>query len=86
MLAESAHSDADRGPRRNPLVDVHDELAKAVCEAYGMGKAENPLAFLLKLNSDLAAREASGESVVGPGFSFGVAARADLVTSDRMIP
>ena len=54
-------------PGKNPLRDAQDALDAAVRAAYGMERGADPLAFLLALNKDVAAREAAGEDVVAPG-------------------
>jgi hypothetical protein len=51
----------------NPLRDAHDELDTAVRAASGTKPRRDPLAFLLQLNEELAAREAAGEPVTPPG-------------------
>jgi len=52
-------------PDKNPLRDAHDAAVRA---AYGMKPNDDPLAFLLALNQQVAAREAAGEAVVAPGL------------------
>ena len=54
-------------PGKNPLRDAQDKLDTAVRAAYGMKAKADPLAFLLALNKDVAAREAAGEGVAAPG-------------------
>jgi hypothetical protein len=48
-------------PGSNRLRDAHAALDSAVRAAYGMAKDEDPLAFLLRLNLDLAAKETKGK-------------------------
>ena len=50
--------------------------------AYGMKADADPLAFLLALNLDLAAREARQEAIVGPGLPPIVTDPAALITTD----
>ena len=50
--------------------------------AYGMKAKDDPLAFLLALNQEVAAREAAGESVVAPGLPPCVTDAAAFVTED----
>lgn len=69
-------------PGKHPLKDAHQKLDAAVREAYVMGKSEDPLKFLLKLNHDLAAAEAAGKKIVGPGLPPGTKNACKLVTSD----
>ena len=51
-------------------------------DAYAMKAKADPLAFLLKLNGEVAAREAKGQPVVAPGLPPCVADRAAFVTED----
>jgi hypothetical protein len=53
-------------PGANSLKDAHHGVSAAVREAYGMGSEEDALAFLLRLNEDLAEKEANGVPVVAP--------------------
>lgn len=69
-------------PGSNPLRDAHEALDKAVHEAYGMNADEDVLEFLLKLNKKLAAKEAKGEKVVGPGLPEWVENLEEFVTED----
>ncbi len=69
-------------PGKNPLRDAQDALDAAVRAAYGMKPKDDPLAFLLALNQDVAAREAAGESVVAPGLPPCVTDPASFVTED----
>ena len=50
--------------------------------AYGMKAKADPLAILLALNKDVAAREAAGESVVAPGLPPGVVDVGSFITAD----
>ena len=59
-------------PGKHPLKDAHAALDDAVREAYGMGKKAEPLAFLLALNQECAAREQEGKPIVGPGMPRGI--------------
>jgi hypothetical protein len=69
-------------PGAHPLKDAHAKLDQAVREAYGMPKSADPLAFLLKLNAEVAAKEAAGEPVLGPGLPPTIKDRAGFVTGD----
>ena len=73
-------------PGQNPLRDAHDNLDAAVRAAYGMKPAEDPLAFLLALNHAVAAREKTGDPVVGPGLPPCVTDRQAFVTEDCVQP
>jgi hypothetical protein len=55
-------------PGENRLRDAHAALDTAVRAAYGMKPGEDILAFLLKLNLELADKEAKGESITPPGL------------------
>lgn len=52
----------------NPLKDKHATLDKAVMDAYGMKKTDDPLKFLFELNDKLAKKEFEGEMIAGPGL------------------
>lgn len=70
-------------PGKHPLLDAHAELDASVREAYGASVTEDALAFLLRLNANCAAAEATGMPVIGPGLPPGVAPGA-LVSSDAV--
>src|SRR5665213_1020145 len=55
-------------PGGNRLRDAHAALDAAVRAAYGMKPAEDILAFLLKLNLELADKESDGKSITPPGL------------------
>lgn len=69
-------------PGKNPLRDAQETLDAAVRVAYGMKPKEEPLAFLLALNAELADREASMKPVVGPGLPPCVKDVGEFVTGD----
>lgn len=69
-------------PGKNPLRDVHNTLDAAVRNAYGMKSKDNPLAFLLKLNLEMASREESGLPIVGPGLPPIVKGPTPFITTD----
>ena len=69
-------------PGKNFLRDAHEKLDKAVREAYGMGKDEDALKFLLDLNLELSNKENLGEQVVGPGLPPCVKDAKQYVTTD----
>ena len=69
-------------PGKNPLRDAHEKLDKAVKDAYGMGKDEDALKFLLDLNLELSNKESLGESIVGPGLPPCVKVAKQYVTQD----
>lgn len=69
-------------PGDNPLRDAHARLDDAVRVAYGMPSDAHPLAFLLALNLDLAAKEKAGKDVTPPGLSLPFAKKGEFVTND----
>lgn len=56
-----------REPGKNPLRDLHDELAQAVAAAYGFTAKDDPRAQLLALNASMAAEEVGGLTSRGAG-------------------
>jgi hypothetical protein len=73
-------------PGENRLRDAHAALDAAVRAAYGMKPAEDILAFLLKLNLELAAKEAKGEPITPPGLPKYYPDPKKLVTDDCIKP
>ncbi len=71
-------------PGRSPLIDAHESLDEAVRDAYGMGRKDGTLSFLLQLNLDLALVEAEGGKVVVPGVPPVVTDRKALLSDDRV--
>ena len=65
-------------------LSAQDKLDTAVRAAYGMKAKDDPLAFLLALNAELADREASLRPIVGPGLPPTVKDPAAFVTGDCM--
>jgi len=49
------------------LAKLHKKLDQLVAQAYGIKPKDDPLKFLLGLNTEVAEREAQGLPVVGPG-------------------
>ncbi|MFA6169091.1 MAG: type IIL restriction-modification enzyme MmeI, partial [Gemmatimonadaceae bacterium] len=70
-------------PGKHPLLDAHAELDASVRVAYGASATEDALAFLLRLNANCAAAEATGTPVIGPGLPPGVAP-GTLVSPDAV--
>lgn len=70
-------------PGKHPLKQAQAALDTAVRAAYGMKPRQDPLAFLLDLNRACAEREASKQTIVGPGLPPGVSAKG-LVTKDAV--
>ena len=73
-------------PGANPLRTAHARLDAAVRAAYGIAPEAEPLAALLALNHAVAAREAAGDPVVGPGLPPIVEDPAAFVTDDCIEP
>lgn len=73
-------------PGNHPLKSATASLDKAVRAAYGMKAGENDLSFLLTLNLKLAAIEADGNAIAGPGLPAIAKGVAGLVTSDCITP
>jgi hypothetical protein len=69
-------------PGTNRLRDAQAALDSAVRSAYGMADTEDPLAFLLKLNLDLAAKESIGESITPPGLLALFPSGGDFISPD----
>ena len=69
-------------PGANRLRDAHAALDAAVRAAYGMKEQEDPLAFLLRLNLDLAAKESAGQSVTPPGLPAFISNPEGFTTAD----
>src|ERR1039457_4571154 len=55
-------------PGTNHLRDAQAALDSAVRAAYGMKESDDTLAFLLRLNLDLANMETRGETIPPPGL------------------
>jgi hypothetical protein len=73
-------------PGANRLRDAHAALDTAVRAAYGMKGTEDALAFLLKSNLDLAAKESAGGSITPPGLPALISTPEDLTTADCIQP
>ena len=69
-------------PGDNKLRAAHAALDSAVRAAYGMKPEEDILAFLLKLNLELAAQEAKGEPITPPGLPAFVPAPQTFISTD----
>ena len=73
-------------PGANRLRAAHAALDAAVRAAYGMTEKENPLAFLLRLNPELAGKESQGESITPPGLPASAPKSACFVSGDSIAP
>ena len=69
-------------PGKHPLKEAHETLDSAVRAAYGMGRKEDPLAFLLRLNGLVAKAEAAGEHVTGPGLPASARGSKKVMSAD----
>ena len=69
-------------PGDNKLRTAHAALDTAVRAAYGLKEKEDILAFLLKLNLELADNEAKGSSIISPGLPAFIPNPASLVSED----
>jgi SAM-dependent methyltransferase len=69
-------------PGTNRLRDAQAVLDAAVRAAYGMKDTEDVLAFLLKLNLDLASKESAGECITPPGLPGVISNPEGFVTGD----
>ena len=69
-------------PGTNRLRDAQAALDSAGRAAYGMKEGEDPLAFLLALNLELAAQEAKGKSITPPGLLVSAGDPAAFVSRD----
>jgi len=69
-------------PGDNKLRDAHAALDDAVRAAYGMKEKDDILAFLLRLNLELADKESKNKSITPPGLPSFVPKPADFVSED----
>jgi hypothetical protein len=69
-------------PGENRLRTAHAALDAAVRAAYGMNPAEDILAFLLKLNLELAAKETNGQPITPPGLPAFVGSPKEFISKD----
>jgi hypothetical protein len=75
---------AIEGPGEHALKKAHKALDDAVRNAYGMSKKVGVLEALLELNQKVAAAEADGKLVVGPGIPPSGKKLKDLITTDKL--
>jgi hypothetical protein len=66
----------------NRLRDAQAALDTAVRTAYGMKEQEDPLAFLLRLNLQLADLESKGHPITPPGFPASITNPRGSTTPD----
>ena len=72
-------------PGSSPLKILQAELDSAVRQAYGMPRDSDAAAFLLNLNLELAAKEAEGTAVIGPGLPSTISDPASFITRDCLL-
>jgi hypothetical protein len=69
-------------PGENRLRTALEKLDAAVRAAYGMKPDEDILAFLLKLNLELAGKESAGKSITPPGLPAFVENPKEFISKD----
>ena len=69
-------------PGTNRLRDAQAALDSAVRAAYGINASEDTLGFLLRLNLELAEKEAKGQPIIPPGRPALAANHAEFDTPD----
>ena len=69
-------------PGANRLRDAHAALDSTVRAAYGMKDEEDTLAFLLRLNLELAGKETEANPSPRPASRHRGPVRGDFVTAD----
>ena len=73
-------------PGTNRLRDAQAALDSAVRAAYGVKENEDTLAFLLRLNLELADKEAKGQTITPPGLPAAAPDPGSFVTEDCIRP
>ena len=73
-------------PGASPLRDAQAARDTAVRIAGGMKEQEDALAFLFRLNLELAGLETKGQPITSPGLLTTVPARERLISSDCIQP
>jgi hypothetical protein len=71
-------------PGTHPLKDAQRVLDDAVRAAYGMTVTADALAFLLKLNEEVASKEGIGAPVQAPGIPASVKDPSKIISDDRL--
>ena len=71
-------------PGSHLLRAAHASLDADVCRAYGMGRRDDPLRFLLELNQRVAESERRSDTVQGPGWP--ATAGKPMITKDSVKP
>lgn len=73
-------------PGEHPLKIAVENLDVAVRKAYGMKKAADDLTFIFDLNQAVAAKEAAGETITGPGLPAYINDREGFISDDAIMP
>jgi hypothetical protein len=73
-------------PGTNRLRNAQTALDSAVRAAYGMTATEDTLAFLLRLNLELADKETEGQTITPPGLPAAALDPGSFVTEDYIRP
>ena len=71
-------------PGANRVHDAQADLDSAVRAAYGLNATEDTLAFLLRLNLELAEKEADGQPITPPGLP--ISQVAGFISTDCVQP
>ena len=66
----------------NPVSDIQDKLDQSVLNAYGIGKNDDILAFLLDLNNRVFEKEKRKLPVVSPGLPDFIDDHSQYMTTD----
>lgn len=66
------------------MKDAQDDLDMAVRAAYGMAADADPVQGLFDLNKELAALEAAGQTIVGPGLPASVVDKTPFMSDDKI--
>ncbi len=69
-------------PGHNPLNAAQQDLDSAVRGAYGMTPRQDSLAFLLKLNLELAILEDTDKAIMAPGLPETIKDPSQFITDD----
>ena len=73
-------------PEANRRREAHAVLDSAVRAAYGMAATEEPFAFLLRLNLELANKETKSETITPRGLPAAAPNPGSFVTKDCIRP
>jgi hypothetical protein len=73
-------------PGEHPMKVAIETLDAAVRKAYGMKKTADDLTFIFELNQEVAANEAAGKPILGPGLPSYINDRDQFVSADAIQP